>query len=117
MLPNKTFQNNLTHKHKYNFQFQNINEEVIINIIDKLALKTSCGFDGISSKLLKTIKMTLINPNTLIINQMLNSEIVPDKLNIAKIILIHKKMMKICSQIINQFHFYLQFLKYLKGNF
>ncbi len=78
MPPNKTFQNYLTHKHNHNCQFKNINEKVITNIIDKLAPKTSCGFDGISSKLLKTIKITLTTPITLIINQMLNSGIFPE---------------------------------------
>ncbi len=48
-------------------------------------------FDGISTKLIKTIKMSLIRPITLIINQMLNTGIFPDKLKVAKIISIHKK--------------------------
>ncbi len=87
----KTFQNYWTHKRNHYFQFKNINEEVIINIIDKLAIKTSCGFDGISPKLFKTIKIILINPITLIINQMLNSRIFPDKIKIARIIPIYKK--------------------------
>ncbi len=91
MPPNKTFQNYLTNKHNHNFQFKNINEEVITNIIDKLSPKTSCEFDGISSKLLKTIKITSINPITQIINKMLNSGIFPDKLKIVKIIPIYKK--------------------------
>ncbi len=88
---NKTFHNYLKHKYCNNFQFKNINEEIVLSIIDKLAPKTSCGFDGISSKLVKSIKVALINPITLIINQMLNTGIFPDKLKIAKIIPIHKK--------------------------
>jgi len=88
---NKTFQNYLTCKYTHNFQFQEINDEVIISIIDKLAPKTSCGFDGVSSKMVKTIKVALIQPITLIINQMLHTGIFPDKLKIAKIIPLHKK--------------------------
>ncbi len=47
---NKTFHSYLTGIHNTNFQFKNINEEITMSIIDKLAPKTSCGFDGISSK-------------------------------------------------------------------
>ncbi len=45
---NKTFQNHLTGTHNNNFHFININEDITLSIIDKLAPKTSCGFDGIS---------------------------------------------------------------------
>ncbi len=38
-----------------------------MSIIDRLAPKASCGFDGISSKIIKIIKTTLIKPITLII--------------------------------------------------
>ncbi len=62
-----------------------------MSIIDKLAPKTSCGFDDISSEIIKIIKSALINPDTLIINQMLTTGIFPDKLKIAKIIPLHKK--------------------------
>ncbi len=62
-----------------------------MSIINKLAPKTSYGFDEISTKLLKTIKVALVTPTTLIINQMLCTGIFPDKLKIAKIIPIHKK--------------------------
>ncbi len=47
--------------------------------------KTSCGFDGISLKILKTIKEILAEPLTIIINQMLNRGIFPDLLKIAKV--------------------------------
>ncbi len=88
---NKTFHSYLTDIHNNNFQLKNINEEITMSIIDKLTPKTSCGFDGISSKMIKIIKTTLIKPITLIINQMLTIGIFPDKLKIAKIIPIHKK--------------------------
>ncbi len=51
-----------------------------MSIIDKLAPKTSCGFDGIWSKIIKIMKTTLIKPITLIIIQMLTTGIFPDKL-------------------------------------
>ena len=87
----KTFQSYLTGTHNNNFQFKNINDEITLSIVDKLAPKTSCGFDGISTKTIKTIKAALIKPITLIINQMLTTGIFPDKLKIAKIIPLHKK--------------------------
>ncbi len=62
-----------------------------MSIIDKLAPKTSCGSDGISSKIIKIIKTTLIKPITLIINQMLTTGIFTDKFKITKIIPINKK--------------------------
>ncbi len=78
---NKTFQYYI--KHEYNFHFKNINEEIILSIIDKLAPKTSFGFDCISFKLIMSIQDAPINPLTLIINQMLNTGIFSNKLKIA----------------------------------
>ncbi len=60
-------------------------------MINKLSPKTSFGYDRISTKLLKTIKDTTLRPITVIINQMLNTGIFPDKLKIAKVIPIFKK--------------------------
>ncbi len=60
----------------------------MLSIIEKLSSKTSFVFDGLSAKLMKTIKDALI---TIIINQMLNTGIFADKLKIAKISPIHKK--------------------------
>ena len=54
-----------------------------------MQLKISCGYDGISSRLLKLVKPVVIKSLTLIINQILG--IFPDKLKIAKVISIFKK--------------------------
>ncbi len=88
---NKNFHNYLTQNYNHNFQFENIDEEITMSIINKLAPKTSYGFDEISTKLLKIIKVTLVTPITLIINQMLSTGIFADKLKIGKIIPINKK--------------------------
>ncbi len=53
-----------------------------IQIIDKLKQKAICGFDDISTKL---IKLVTVEPLTAIINPMLNTGIFPDLLKIAKI--------------------------------
>ncbi len=73
------------------FNFQNINVENVTKIIDKLAPKTSFGFDSLSTKLLKTVRDASIRPITIIINQMLNTGIFPDKLKLPKIMLVYKK--------------------------
>ena len=73
------------------FAFQPITKDHIRNIIKELNSKSSYGFDGISSKLLKQLEQILIDPLTHIINQSLIAGIFPDKLKLAKIVPIHKK--------------------------
>ena len=41
--------------------FRHITEEETITIIDKMEIKSSSGFDGISNKMLKYIKNKLVN--------------------------------------------------------
>ena len=57
----------------------------------KLANKNSCGFDGISTNLLKIIEPAITKPLTILTNQVLCTGMFPDKLKIAKVIPIHKK--------------------------
>ncbi len=90
-LPSKKSFKDYLNKFNFNFTFHNIDEENVTKIIDKLSPKTSFGFDGLSSKLLKSIKSAVIKPLTIIINQMINTGIFPDKLKIAKIVPIYKK--------------------------
>ena len=59
--------------------------------IFRLKLKTSCGHDGISTKLLKSIKHEASHAITIIMNQSINTGIFPDKLKFAKAIPIFKK--------------------------
>ena len=63
-------------------------EETISITIMKLANKNSCGFDGISTNVLKIIEPAITKPLT-ISNQVLCTGIFPDKLKIAKVIPIH----------------------------
>ncbi len=53
--------------------------------------KSSCGFDGLSMKLLKMAKEVFIEPLLTIINQTLRRGIFPDKLKIAKVSPVYKK--------------------------
>ena len=73
------------------FCFKEINKEQVLSIIDKLKTKSSCSYDGISTKLLKAIKEEIAIPMTEIINQSINSGIFPDNLKIARVNPILKK--------------------------
>ena len=73
------------------FTFKNIDENIVKKNINNLPTKNSCGYDDISSKLLKLIAPVIIKPLLLLINQVLNTGIFPDKLKIAKVIPIYKK--------------------------
>ena len=75
----------------YNFTFELITEETTMEIINNLKPKPSCGYDGISTKLLKTCKLEICKSLTLIINQSLSTGIFPDSLKVAKVIPLYKK--------------------------
>ena len=72
------------------FQFQEINEESLIKIIDKFPAKTSSVHDVITLKQLKYLKLIIIKPVTLLLNQIFNTGIFPDRMKIAKVIPIFK---------------------------
>ena len=59
-------------------RFRHIAEEDTMKAIDNLENKNSSGHDGISNKLLKSIRHELCKPLTLIINQMLSSGVFPE---------------------------------------
>ena len=91
----------------------NIDEAVEKKTINNLPAKNSSGCDGISSKLLKVIEPVIIKPLTLLINQVLNSGIFPDKLKIAlKSYQYIRRVTHHYSKIAGQYHFFLQFQKY-----
>jgi hypothetical protein len=88
---NKSFTNYLKNPISNKFIFQEVSEELTIKTIDRLQDKTSCGIDGMSTKLLKLMKIELSKPITYIINHCLRTGIFPDKLKIAKVIPLYKK--------------------------
>ncbi len=67
----------------------------LTTIVSKLAPKKGCGFDGISAKVSKicqkSVKSAMIKPIVIMVNQMLKTGIIPDKMKIQKIIPTHKK--------------------------
>ena len=88
---NKNYSYYLNKQINSTFTFKNIDEIFVKKTINNLPTKNSCGSDDISSKLLKVIAPVIIKPLTLLINQVLNTGIFPDKLKIAKVIPIYKK--------------------------
>ena len=90
--PNRPFQSYLEPTVSKIFNFQAVEEKYVSKIIKELPNKTNVGHDGISTKLLKTIEATVLKPITFIINQSLETVIFPQKLKIAKVSPIYKKV-------------------------
>ena len=88
---NSSYEDFLINPTLHEFNFNQIGEEDVVNVIDKLPSKTSSGVDGISTNLLKDIKYIISKPLTLIINQCLETGIFPSKLKVAKVIPILKR--------------------------
>ena len=88
---NAHFTDYLLNPSMYHFTFELITEETTMEILNNLKPKPSCGYDGISTKLLKTCKLEICKPLTLIINQSLSTGIFPDSLKVAKVIPLYKK--------------------------
>ena len=84
----RDYLNNPTYNH---FEFSEINKQKVIEIIDKLKPKSSCGIDRLSNKLLKLIKIEISESLTLIINQSINTGLFPNKLKTTKVLPLFKK--------------------------
>ena len=87
----ENFRNYLSNPPLINFTFELVSEDDIMELINNLPSKPSCGHDGISNKLLKACKQEICKPLTLIVNQMLSTGIFPDYLKTAKVIPLFKK--------------------------
>ena len=73
------------------FNFDLIDTSDIYKTTQKLKTKTSCGYDGLSTKLLKQISCFISPTLAIITNQSLFTGIFPDKLKIAKVLPLFKK--------------------------
>ena len=89
--PIADFEQYMPAKPNCNLKFQSVTVDNVSRIIDSLKPKTSSGVDCISNKLMKYVKNVIMEPLTVIINQMLNVGIFPDSLKISKVIPIYKK--------------------------
>ena len=67
-----------------------MSEESIANVITKLKTKSSHGYDNISNKLIKSKKIVLIKPLTLIVYQCLHISIYPSQLKLSHVKLLLK---------------------------
>ena len=72
------FKNYLINQYDKKITFQLIGEDVVGKLLDDLDSKNSTGCDGLSNTSLKSIKLNLAKPMTLIVNQMLTTGIFPD---------------------------------------
>ena len=81
---NKKYSYYLNKQINSTFTFKNIDEIIVKKTINNLPTKNSCGYDDISSKLLKVIAPVIIKPLTLLINQVLNTGIFPENLKLPK---------------------------------
>ena len=87
----KSFKNYLKKRTACQFEFKQVTVEMVDKIFDKVKSKTSTGIDGLSNKLIKSIKDEILEPVTHIINQSFLTGKFPDKLKLAKIVPIYKK--------------------------
>ena len=85
------FQQYLDTPAETSLKFNCITENETMKAIDRLENKSSSGHDGISNKLLKSVKNELKKPLTLIINQMITTGIFPEAFKISKITPLYKK--------------------------
>ena len=93
---NAAFTDYLHNPTDHRFTFSQINEREVLSIINKLKNKTSSGKDGISNKLLKSIKSEISEAIAIIINQSILTGIFPDQLKLAKVKPLYKKGDKRC---------------------
>jgi len=78
-------------KHEVELSFNPVSDSFISKQIDKLSSKKATGHDGISAKLLKYSKPSVIKPITAMVNLSFESSIFPDSLKIAQVAPVHKK--------------------------
>ena len=77
---------------EHNFSFELVSPNDILQIIKNLKNKSSSGYDKLNSIFIKKIQKYIIFPLSVLVNQSLSTGIFPDKLKIAKIIPLYKKM-------------------------
>ena len=87
---NLNFKSFLTKVITTEFKFKETDENDVIKLIAALADKASCGYDELSSILLKKIANSIKPILTLIIYQSLYTGIFPTKLKLAKVIPLYK---------------------------
>jgi hypothetical protein len=80
--------------------FRPTDSKELINTINSLKLKTSCGRDNVNTLFLKLIKFVISLPLSIAVNKSMETGVFPSKV----------------LQIIDQFRFYLAYPKYMKNS-
>ena len=84
------FEKYLTQTNRSVKYFDEISHDDVHKIIKSLKMKGSSGFDSVSNKLVKQLEDELVPPLTIILNDSLQSGIVPSKLKEAKVLPLFK---------------------------
>ena len=95
------------------FSFQLVNENAISKIFDNIPHKNSTGVDDISTFLIKSVKLDLLEAVTTTVNQSLTTGIFPDNLKLSNIIPLFKKGDPTSIIIVDQYIFYQHCQRYL----
>ena len=83
--PTLSFDHYINENAASRLQFHPVNKEYISKLIYNLKNKASYGHDNISNKLIKSAKEVLVEPLTLLVNQMLKSGHFPSELKISRV--------------------------------
>lgn len=73
------------------FEFKPVTDYDIIKLLKNLAPKASYGHDGVSSRLIKELRVELALPLKIIINKIIKNSLFPSTWKTAKVIPLHKK--------------------------
>ena len=98
-----------------NIKIKNTTTNEIGKITKKLKSKKSCGYDEITTKILKISSPFMVSLLTYTCNRMLSTRTFLDGLKFLEIKPICKKLTKHLSLITGQFHYFLHFQKSLKS--
>ena len=85
-ITNDVFHTYLPDKPYCTLKFKLITVKEITDIINNLKPKSNSGVDELSIKIIKHIQGIIAEPLTIIIDQMLNTELFPDYLKVSKVI-------------------------------
>ena len=66
------------------------NKDEIKKIIDQMENKSSCGIDGINTKLIKSVSAIISRPLSYIVNRSFETGEIPDELKISLVTPVHK---------------------------
>jgi hypothetical protein len=104
----KTFKEYLSDVYKVTFpkiKISPVSTNEIVNIINKMKLTNSYGYDEIPIKILKNSVHYISSPLAFIINRSLTTGIFPDRLKFSEIKPIYKRVRRILSVIIGLYHY------------